>query len=56
MGDLWGSEFTVEFLQKPKIDVVVDDERVDDVVKAGKGNDKITFGKEVEFQGKTTMT
>ena len=29
-----GSEFTVEFLQKLKIDVVVDDERVDDVVKA----------------------
>ena len=29
-----GSEFTGEFLQKLKIDVVVDDERVDDVVKA----------------------
>ena len=29
-----GSEFTVEFLQKLKIDVVVDDERVNDVVKA----------------------
>ena len=29
-----GSEFTVEFLQKLKIDVVVDDEHVDDVVKA----------------------
>ena len=29
-----GSEFTVEFLQKLKIDVVVDNERVDDVVKA----------------------
>ena len=29
-----GSEFTVEFLQKLKIDVVVDDDRVDDVVKA----------------------
>ena len=29
-----GSEFTVEFLQKLKIDVVVDDERVDDVVNA----------------------
>jgi nitrogen regulatory protein P-II 1/nitrogen regulatory protein P-II 2 len=29
-----GSEFTVEFLQKLKIEVVVDDDRVDDVVKA----------------------
>ena len=29
-----GSEFTVEFLQKLKIDVVVDNERVEDVVKA----------------------
>ena len=29
-----GSEFTVEFLQKLKIDVVVDDERVGDVVNA----------------------
>ena len=29
-----GSEFTVEFLQKLKIDVVVDDGRVDDVVNA----------------------
>ena len=29
-----GSEFTVEFLQKLKIDVVVDNDRVEDVVKA----------------------
>ena len=29
-----GSEFTVEFLQKLKIDVVVEDDRVEDVIKA----------------------
>ena len=29
-----GSEFTVEFLQKLKIEVVVDDERIDIVLKA----------------------
>jgi nitrogen regulatory protein PII len=29
-----GSEFTVEFLQKLKLEIVVDDERVDTVVKA----------------------
>jgi len=29
-----GSEFTVEFLQKLKIEVVIDDERVDTVVNA----------------------
>ena len=29
-----GSEFTVEFLQKLKVDVVVDDDRVDDVINA----------------------
>ena len=29
-----GSEFTVEFLQKLKIEVVVEDDRVEDVVKA----------------------
>ena len=29
-----GSEFTVEFLQKLKIDIVVDDERVETVVNA----------------------
>tara|TARA_Y100001968_G_C19362701_1_gene720696 strand:- start:481 stop:819 length:339 start_codon:yes stop_codon:yes gene_type:complete len=29
-----GSEFTVEFLQKLKIEVVVSDEKVDDVLKA----------------------
>ena len=29
-----GSEFTVEFLQKLKLDVVVDDDRVDTVVNA----------------------
>ena len=27
-----GSEFTVEFLQKLKVDVVIDDDRVDDVI------------------------
>jgi len=29
-----GSEFTVEFLQKLKLDIVVDDDRVDTVVEA----------------------
>ena len=29
-----GSEFTVEFLQKLKVDVVIDDDRVDDVINA----------------------
>ena len=29
-----GSEFTVEFLQKLKIEVVIEDDRVDDVLKA----------------------
>jgi nitrogen regulatory protein P-II 2 len=29
-----GSEFTVEFLQKLKLDIVVDDEKVDTVVNA----------------------
>ena len=29
-----GSEFTVEFLQKLKIEVVVEDDRVEDVVKS----------------------
>ena len=29
-----GSEFTVEFLQKLKVDVVVNDDRVDEVLKA----------------------
>ena len=29
-----GSEFTVEFLQKLKVEVVVDDEKVDSVIKA----------------------
>ena len=29
-----GSEFTVEFLQKLKIEVVISDERLDDVLKA----------------------
>ena len=37
-----GSEFTVEFLQKLKLEIVVDDERVDTVVKAmSKGGDDI---------------
>ncbi|NKB74305.1 P-II family nitrogen regulator [Synechococcus sp. ROS8604] len=29
-----GSEFTVEFLQKLKVEVVIDDDRVDDVINA----------------------
>ena len=29
-----GSEFTVEFLQKLKVEVVIDDARVDDVINA----------------------
>jgi len=29
-----GSEFTVEFLQKLKVEVVIDDGRVDDVINA----------------------
>ena len=29
-----GSEFTVEYLQKLKVDVVIDDDRVDDVINA----------------------
>ena len=32
--DLRGSEFTVEFLQKLKLEIVVDDDQVDNVVSA----------------------
>ena len=57
-----GTKFTkstIDAGEKKRADTISfkDDAQINkSVVKAGKGNDKITFGKEVEFQGKTTMT